>query len=433
VNTSITDYGASVSTENNAPAIQRAIDSVHEEGGGKVIIPAGEFRSGGIQLRSGVCLSLAEGAVLKGSPHLADYPSHFIEHFSTPGGERLYTALIYAEGAQDITIEGPGKIDGNGGAPEFRCYPLEDGSGAWHKPSRPWGIRLWKCRDVRLENYTIESTAEWSHHICDCDEVRVDGIRIFNHANANNDGLDFDGCRGVLVTDCEIDADDDALCIKSTGFRANRNIRVRKCRLASRCRVIHFGTESSGAYEDIVIEDCSIVPTRATRKVDTNRSDDAACAIEIASVEGSVMRDLIFRNLSIEGCQTAIFVHLGLISPDRPKYAGHTLQTGQIEGLTFSHIRGSCSSPVASSITAAPGHSIDKVLLEDIDLSIPGNPRSFTDDVPELTSGWHAHAFGQDLPASGLYLRRVADPVIRNCRWIPIETDPRPEVACFSG
>ena len=219
--TSIIDHGAQVDgcREANRSAIQAAIDAVHAAGGGQVTVPAGRFLTGGIELRSGVTLQLEQDAVLFGSPDLADYDSHFIEHFSTPGGQRPYTALIYAEAADNIAIEGPGLIDGNGTAEMFRSYPVEaGGAGGWHRPPRPWGIRLWRCRQVRLEEYRLESTAEWGHHICDCEQIEVRGLKIFNHANANNDGLDFDGSRHVLVEDCDIDADDDGLCLKSTGF-----------------------------------------------------------------------------------------------------------------------------------------------------------------------------------------------------------------------
>lgn len=370
MNTTILEYGASTGSANNAEAIQKAIDAVHESGGGRVVIPPGEFQTGGITLRSGVCLALEEGAHLKGSPHLADYAPHRIPHFTNPEPRRFHTALIYAEEAEDIAIEGPGMIDGNGGAEKFRSYPLHDGTGGWHKPPRPWGIRLWKCRTVRLEGYRIESTAEWAHHICDCEGVAVHGITVFNHANANNDGLDFDGCRDVLVTDCVIDADDDALCFKSTGFRTNRNIRVRGCRLASRCRVIHCGSESSGLFEDIVVEDCAIVKSRATQKIDVNRSDEAAHAIQIENIDGAVMRNLTFRNITVEGCLRGIRVDLDLRSTQQSKYPGHTFAVGSIDGVTFSNIRGTCSASTDPSLNTASGHQIANLRSENVALRI---------------------------------------------------------------
>ena len=419
-----------VSAAQNRRILQTAIDDIAAVGGGVVVVPAGRYPMGGLQLRSGVTLRLAEGAVLLGSDLVADYDQHYIEHFSTPDGSRFYTALIYAEDCEDIAIEGPGIIDGQGGAEAWRSYEIPGGDGAWHKPSRPWGIRFWKCRWVRLEGYRLQSSAEWGHHLCDCEEVTVRGVDIFNHANANNDGLDLDGCREVLIEDCRIDADDDAFCIKSTGFRVNRNIHMRNCTLASRCRVIHMGSESSGLTENIVVETCAIVPSRARHKIDEHRANDAACAIAIESLEGAVIRNVTFRDLTIQGCQTAFFVHLNLISPERPKYAGHTLEAGRISTLVFERIRGMVSSPVASSFTAGvPGPMLEDVLLRDIDLSLPGQPGFFdAKKVPELNRAFHAGGFGQDLPARGFYFRHVCGAELRDVLISVRQHDARPDV-----
>lgn len=413
----------------NRRIIQTAIDEAASRGGGVVVVPAGRFPIGGITLRSGVTLRLAEGAVLLGSDREEDYDKHFIEHFSTPGGSRFYCALIYAEDCEHIAIEGPGTIDGQGGAEAWRCYPIPGGNGAWHKPPRPWGIRLWKCRQVRLEGYRLQASAEWGHHLCDCEHLTVRGLDIFNHANANNDGLDLDGCREVLIEDCRIDADDDAFCIKSTGFRVNRNIHLRHCVLASRCRIIHLGSESSGPIENVLIEKCSLVRTKARQKVDANRSDEAAHAISIESMEGSVIRNLRFADLTIEGCHTAFFVHLGFHGPDRPKYAGHVLKPGRIENLHFSRLSGRLASPVASSFTAAEGlPPLQGLHFSNLHFQVPGNPAPDSQEVSGVQVSWEPRAFGSDLPARGLYFNNVTGITLEKLSFHPANPDPRPEV-----
>lgn len=417
------------SAAQNRAALQSAIDQTSETGGGVVEVPAGRYLIGGLQLRGGITLRLAEGAVLLGSDREEDYDKHFIEHFSTPGGSRFYTALIYAEDCENIAIEGPGTLDGQGGAEAWRCYAIPGGNGAWHKPPRPWGIRLWKCRHVRLEGYRLQSSAEWSHHLCDCEHLTVRGLDIFNHANANNDGLDLDGCREVLIEDCRIDADDDAFCVKSTGFRVNRNIHMRNCTLASRCRVIHIGSESSGLCENILVEHCAIVPSRARHKIDPDRDNYAASAIAIESQEGSVMRDFTFRDLTIQGCQTPFFTYLGLISPHRPKYAGHELKIGSISGLRYERIQATVSTPTAGSFsTAAGAPPLEDLTFQDITLSVPGSPENVSSDVPELKVDWHARAFGQDLPARGLYFRNARRVNLQKVSVTPRSEDTRPDV-----
>lgn len=427
----ITEHGASAEADyaTNRWAIQSLIDKLGSEGGGLVVVPPGRFRTGGLTLRSGITLRLEDGAALLGSDREEDYDKHFIEHFSTPGGSRFYCSLIFAEGCENIAIEGPGTIDGQGGAEAWRCYPIPDGNGAWHKPSRPWGIRLWKCREVRLENYRLQASGEWSHHLCDCENLTVRGLDIFNHANANNDGLDLDGCRNVLIEHCRIDADDDAFCIKSTGFRVNRNIHMRYCTLASRCRVIHIGSESSGSTDDVLVEHCSLVRSKARHKIDPDRSDEAAHAISIESVEGSVIRNLRFQDLTIEGCHTAFFVQLGFRGAERPKYAGHQLEPGRIEDLHFTRISGTMTAAVASSFTAQDGLvPLRGLHFSDLHFQIPGNPAEEGREVTEVKVSWEPRAFGSDLPARGLYFRNVRGVTLANLNFVPKEKDERPEV-----
>ena len=427
----ITEYGASPKAHYaaNRQAVQSLIDQLADEGGGLVVVPSGRFRTGGLTLRSGITLRLEDGAVLLGSDRKEDYDTHFIEHFSTPGGARFYCALIYAEGCENIAIEGPGTIHGQGGAEAWRCYPIPDGDGVWHKPSRPWGIRFWKCREVRLENYRLQASAEWSHHLCDCENLTIRGLDIFNHANANNDGLDLDGCRNVLVEHCRIDADDDAFCIKSTGFRVNRNIHLRYCTLASRCRIIHVGSESSGPIEDVLIEHCSLVRTKARRKIDPDRADEAAHGISIESVEGSIVRNLRFQDLTLEGCHTAFFVQLGFRGSDHPKYAGHPLEPGRIEDLHFNRISGVLTAAVASSFTARDGLiPLRGLHFADLWFQVPGNPSLEETENSEVGVCWDPRTYGPDLPARGLYFRNVRGVTLDNVNFIAKDPDPRPQV-----
>jgi hypothetical protein len=141
------------------------------------------------------------------------------------------------------------------------------------------------------------------------------------------------------------------------------------------------------------------------------------------------MTDISFSDCTIHGAEVAFYAHVGLISPDRPKYAGHSLTPGSLTGLRFQRISGSVSSPVACSITAAPDASpISDVTLTDIDLHVPGDPSTWSSSVDDPSHISHAHAFGQDLPAKGVYLRRVHGLTVNSCRFLARNADPRPDV-----
>lgn len=188
---------------NNTPAIQRAIDACAKTGG-TVRFPAGQYVSGTLFLKSNVTLHLDAGATLFGSKRIEDYnPKH----------------LIYAEGATNIAIEGPGTIDGQGDAfLDAKLKPLP-------RPSPL--IELVECKDVRISDLNIRKAAAWTIHPRLCDRVIIRGLSIVNNMLAlNTDGIDPDGSRNVIISDSYIEAGDDS--ISENHEPAGQNCGVRK-------------------------------------------------------------------------------------------------------------------------------------------------------------------------------------------------------------
>ena len=138
----IKDFGAKGDSSTvNTGAIQKAIDACHENGGGRVLVPGGQFITGSIMLKSNVELHLVKGATLYGSLYADDY-THTItcmKSFRPNGIDRQqYFGLIMADGAENIAITGKGTIDGRGALSEdFRSYPTSEDGSKWHKPERP--------------------------------------------------------------------------------------------------------------------------------------------------------------------------------------------------------------------------------------------------------------------------------------------------------
>jgi hypothetical protein len=203
----IRDYGAEPDGETLCTqAIQEAVDHCAGSGGGVVYLPPGRWLSGTIVMKSGVTLQLDAGCTLLGSRDLAQYPPMVPAYRSYTD---VYTdkSLIYAEKAERIAITGRGVIDGQGDA--------------FHGPYkvRPYMIRLIGCRDVVVEDVTLCNSPMWVQHYLACDDVRIDGVTVRSRVNLNNDGIDIDSCRRVLVTRCNIDSGDDAIVLKSTSDR----------------------------------------------------------------------------------------------------------------------------------------------------------------------------------------------------------------------
>lgn len=246
---SISEYGAVPGTQAvQTAAIQAALDACAANGGGTVLVPAGTYQIGTLRLESHVTLHLENGALLKGSSRMEDYPE-VAGGFTDAVGQKRNRCLIYSNGSSRVAISGEGTIDGNGGAFE------KDQDG------RPFMVRFINCTDVRVTGVTLRDSPGWVSHYLACENVLIHGVTIYSHCNGNNDGIDIDSCRRVRVTACDIDTGDDAICIKATRASACENIVVTGCVLRSIWGALKLGTESAGDFRNIVFSDIVIRDT----------------------------------------------------------------------------------------------------------------------------------------------------------------------------
>ena len=401
--TNIKDFGALADGRTiNTVSIQKAIDQTAVKGG-TVVIPQGEFLSGTIYLKSNVSLYIQKGGMLKGSPLLKDYP----ENTPSVKGMKPHRAfwksmpsraLIYADSVQNIGILGEGTIDGNGRSPAF---VTEDDN-----PNRPKLIFVVNCKKVRVEGLRFQNTAFWLQHYFACDGVIIKGLNIYNHGNKNVDGIDIDS-KNVVVSDCIIDCDDDALCFKSDGNFLCENVVVTNCILSTTCNFIKMGTASYTGFKNISITNCvlkrpseSLVRdwSKQSRGIKDSLTGLAGIALEI--VDGGKMDKINISNIVMSGVQTPIFIRLG--SRMNP--------TGSISNVSISNIMATAESFITSSITAVPGFYVDNVVLNNIQFfnngfnsPFPQSPtiKEHEKDYPEN------RMFGDNLPAYGFYLRHV--------------------------
>ena len=381
-------------------AIQKAVDACAEAGGGTVRFPPGTYRSGTIVLKSGVVLDLAAGATLLASDDLADYPE-------TVAGFRSYTdnytdkSLIYAEGVEHVGLVGRGVIDGQG----------KKFSGPYKR--RPYLVRMVRCREVRVEGLTFRDSPMWVQHYLACDDVTIRGITVASHANHNNDGLDIDGCRRVVVANCRIDSGDDAIVLKSTADRPCRDVTVTGCVLRSTCNALKMGTESNGGFANIAITGCAVYDTRL-----------AGLALEI--VDGGTMDGVVVSGLTMRGVGTPIFLRLGHRA--RPfKKDMEPPGVGTMRNISISHIRATGAGPTGCALSGLPGHAIENVTLEDVHLVFAGGGKREETDraVPEKPSSYpEFNMFGR-LPAYGLYGRHVRGLRLRGVRLATLAPDLR--------
>ena len=420
----ITEHGAVADgTTLNTVAIQQAVDAVHARGGGRVVVPPGRFATGAFVIRSGVEFHLAEGAVLLGSTDPDDY-------FRI----NRWLALVMADGATDIALTGPGEIDGRGRALALHLdslfYAGQIDSAMYNfvevRPKyliRPQLVEFVGCTRVRVRDITLRNAACWVQTYDQCRDVVLERVRVESDAYWNNDGIDIQDCVNVRVTDCIVNSSDDGICLKSQSkLHGCDSIYIARCTVRSSASAIKFGTVSHAGFRNVVIEDIKVY--------DTFRS-----AVAVECVDGGVLEDVLIQRIDAVNTGNAIFIRLGKRNKagDVGKLRNVTIRDMRVEvaferpdyayevrgpDLPFFH------NTFPSSITGLPGHPVENVTLENIEIRYPGRgndglahrPLSRLDAIPEKAADYPEFSMFGELPAWGFYVRHVDGLVFRNVR-----------------
>ena len=270
----------------NTAAFEEAIRACAEAGGGHVLVPAGRWHVGPVHLRSNIDLRLAEGAELVFSDRFADYlPVALVR----VGGIDMwnYSPLVYARDCENIAITGPGKLNGNAHAwwpwksRETRAgfemgakgVPVDKRVfGTPEAAIRPSFVSFVNCKNVLLEGFTIGSGPNWTIHPVYCENIILRRVHVSTDG-PNNDGVDPDSCRNLLIEHCDFETGDDCVVLKSgyneDGWRVARpteNVVMRDCRSKRGHGGLVVGSEMSGGVRNVYMRDCEFDGTdRAVR------------------------------------------------------------------------------------------------------------------------------------------------------------------------
>lgn len=441
----ILDYGADTLAV-NTQAINKAIDSAFRNGGGKVVIPAGRFRSGTIFLKDNVELHLSGGAVLEASNDYADFPLLPPAAYRSLKDAGGWSALIYAEKANHISITGKGTIDGKGRGRKGRVQGV-----AGDCNGRPRNILFISCKNVSVSGITMLDSAIWNQHYLDCEDVTVTDIKVFNHADGNNDGIDIDGCRRFILSGSIIDSDDDGIVLKSTGTAPCEDIVINNCIVSSFANAIKCGTESTGGFRNILISDCIVKPSRFAGERIIQSTPAGITAISLEVVDGGVMEGVSIDNILIEGTECPLYVRLA----DRGRKHIDSVPVppvGVMRNIQISNITAYGTGNFCSSITGIPGHKIENIYLSNLRFVnkgglVKGNfltkelikgerhdmdKNMYPDkywasfrDVIEDEKGYPQPTVWKNLPSFGLFIRHVAKLTLNNGTFISEKPEPR--------
>ncbi len=313
----ITKYGG-VADGNSlcTKAFAEAIAECAKAGGGKVVVPAGKFLTGPIHLKSGVNLHLADGAEIIFSDRLDEYLPVVLVRV---GGIELYnySPLIYARDCSNIAVTGKGKLNGNakrwwdwrssetkaGFEMGAKGVPVEQR--VFGKPEfaiRPSFLSLVSCTNVLLEDFTIGSGPNWTVHPIYCQNTTIRGVKVITDG-PNNDGIDPDSCRDMLIENCTFDTGDDCVVLKSgyneDGWRVGRpteNVVMRNCFSQRGHGGLVIGSEMSGGVRNVFMEDCKFEGT------------DRAIRIKSRADRGGVVENIYARNLKVKHMQREVAI-----------------------------------------------------------------------------------------------------------------------------
>ena len=322
----ITDYYNGTDTLYTG-AIHAAIKAANEAGGGRVIVPTGTWKTGPIRLQSNVNLHLEDNATLLFSDDVNLFP---IVHTRWEGIECYNVQpLIYAEDCENIAVTGKGILDGqasrdNWYGPLTRGYMGEDGrfvNGrnllyAWNAsetpvseryltrdcPARPQTINVLTCKNILLEDITIHRSPFWDIHPVLCTNVTMRRVTMDSHMG-NNDGCDPESVTDMLFDECYFDTGDDCIAIKSgrdaDGRRWNvpsKNIIVRNCKMLDGHAGVAIGSEISGGFENLWVENCEMNSPHLQRIIRVKSNPQ----------RGGTVRNINVRNITVGECDLAI-------------------------------------------------------------------------------------------------------------------------------
>ncbi|HTX22031.1 MAG TPA: glycosyl hydrolase family 28 protein [Candidatus Aquilonibacter sp.] len=467
----IRDFGAVGDGKTvNTAAMQAAIDACSKDSGGTVLVPAGIFVIGTVELKSNITLHISAGGTLLGSGHGTDY--HPASEIPLSGDSTLgdgNTGLIYAVNAVNITVEGPGTIDGNGALfrNPARGVPPPAGISGSH---RPYHLMFYRCTNLRIRDIFLKDCAFHSMRIVQCSFAWFDGIRLYSREIHNNDGFHFISCQYVHISNCDIQCEDDACAL----FGSCKFVTVTNSSFSTRWSVFRFG---GGEAENITVSNCVIDIV-------------FGCPIKIAGGGRSRFQNMLFSNLVMNNVTGPISISMGSRFGRRPPGMmrnGETNSTaratsgetnavadmetnamagtdtnmpagyrptpveeaglpGIIRNIVFSGIRATVVKPFqipgypvpsgynpgeiysCIGLNAIDGNFIENIVFDDVHITYPGGgtaAQAAVRDVPERVGEYYAAGV---FPSYGLYARNVRGLTLNNVRFDLAAPDLRPAV-----
>ena len=401
--------------QDESVAIQSAIDSCTQNGGGMVFIPSGlTFLSGPFYLKSDVTLCVEKGAKLIANPDESVYTE---SAFRDNKGEG--TIWIGGEDIKNVSITGGGVIDGNGiafmGPEEKEAYVL--------KPfdmidPRPHLLTLVNVKNISIHNITFKNAAYWGLHFIGCKNVLISDIFLFNSLKIRNgDGIDLDHSQNVNISNCHIESGDDCICFKNrreyAEFGPCSDITVTGCTLTSTSCAIKFGSENMDAIKNVVINNCII--KNSNRGIGIQNRDEGTVSNVLIS---NIILDCRLFGDVWWGKAEPIYITAFPRDNHHAKDAGVRLpkgatrgKVGKVSDIFFSNIR--CTSENGIFLGAENPSKISNIRFKDVSIHLNKTTR-YKGGLYDCRPCESEDMVMDD--TSGFYLLNVSNTSIKDCQ-----------------
>ena len=447
----VKDHGIpSGSGEIVSPLVQKLIDKLAEEGGGTVLFPAGEYVLATVFLRSNIHIAFEEGATILGAPNFYDYcPDEKLDFplYQDTSHSYFNASMFVAIGCENVSITGKGLIDMRS------VWEPEDTRDDTFRGAKP--IAFKDCRNVEFSGFRIENATCLAVYFAGCENVDVYDLSMRVYI----DGISPDNSKNVRIHDCDIEAGDDGIVLKSS-FTLNRvdvckDIRIWNCRVKTRCNALKFGTESKGGFINVHAENLEIFDTRIS-------------GIALESVDGALFENITVKNVKMWNVNAPLFVHIGRRMRG-PKY----LEIGQIRNITLENITATgpyvpydivpcyywtwkqndwrqypwyyagvqeqkIENPsednaegiiwqFTSNVCGLPESPLENITLRNIHFELDGGVQEYKTEVPEDPQNYpEVFTYGKILPACGIYFRHINGLTVENVTATTLRPDARP-------
>jgi len=435
-------------TKLDSPAINRAIQAAAAAGGGTIFVPAGTYLSGSIRLTNNINLHLDAGAVILGAPQAMNAydPTEAwnVQAYEDGGHVYFHNSLIWGENLTNVSITGPGLINGGGLVRDDKLLDDMSGFSRWSPTNRTpqletnfppsclgnKAIALKLCRNVLIRDVTVFHGGHFAILITGCDNNTIDNVTM----DTDRDGIDIDCCRNTMVSNCRINSPrDDGLCPKSS-FALGRNVITENLTIVN-CQVsgfqegtlldgtmkpargtgrIKFGTEANGGFRNVTVANCTF----------------RGChGLALEEVDGGIMENITINNLTM---MDVVGYPIYITTGSRNRGPDVTVPS-RARNIFISNVIATGIEPMSGiQITGIPEQPIEGVRLDNIRLIFKGGGKkeSATRVPPELGTGYPEPGKLGVMPAYGVFARHVRNLELANITVDFDTEDLRPAMVC---